>query len=247
MFDNGDVAIALADGAGSARFSHYGSSLAVRRVPELISKHFDEAFGDTQRKRLFTQRLVSQLQIDLRELAKLGLDLPDDERKKHNKPSRSELLLVPCELSDLACTALCVVVRGDCYVAFHVGDGVLGAEVDRRGSISLEALSVPDNGEFANETCFVTSRRAVESARLLTGRVTTSRATITGFILMSDGSEASLYNKRESCLAPACSKLLSACRAMEKELMHEQLEKTLANVIAKKTSDDCSIAMMASR
>lgn len=219
----------------------------MRRISKLISEHFDEAFGGKQQKELFKQRLVSQLQIDLGELAKLGLDLPDDERSKHNLPNRSELLLVPCEIKDLSCTALCVVVRGNRYVAFHVGDGVLGSEVNQRGKISLEVLSMPDNGEFANETCFVTSRRATESARLITGRIATSRFMVTGFLLMSDGPEAALYNKRESCLAPACSKLLSACRTMDKESMHEQLEKTLANVISKKTSDDCSIAMMAAQ
>lgn len=244
-FDNGDVAIALADGAGSAKFSHYGSSLVVRRISKLISEHFDEAFGGAQEKTLFKKRLISQLQIDLNELAKLGIDLPDSERDRHDAPSRSKLLLVPCDMADLACTALCVVVRGNRYIAVHVGDGVIGAEVSRRGKISLEILSMPDNGEFANETYFVTSRKALESSRLITGRIDNGRKQITGFILMSDGPEASLYNKRESSLAPACSKLLAACRKMSEDDMCAQLENTLKNVIAKKTSDDCSLALMA--
>ncbi len=246
-FDNGDIAIALADGAGSSRFSHYGSSLTANRVSRLISEHFEEAFGSYEARQVFKQRLVSQLQIDLYELSKLGIDLPDDEREKHSKPSRADLLLVPCELSDLSCTVLCVVVRGGRYIAFHVGDGVIGAEISRKGRARLKVLSKPDNGEFANETCFVTSRKAASTARLITGRISTARTLVTGFVLMSDGPEAALYNKRESQLVSACSKLLSACRVTEQSTMHAQLEKTLVNVIAKKTSDDCSLAMMALR
>lgn len=243
-FDNGDIAISLADGAGSSKYSHYGSSLVATRVSQLISDHFDEAFGNSAKKEVFKQRLIRQLQIDVSELTKLGINLTEDERNHHSLPSRDQQLLVPCKVSDLACTILCIVVRGNRFVAIHVGDGVMGIELTRYGNTILEVLSRPDNGEFANETYFVTSSSAIESARMVTGRINSATRNVTGFILMSDGPESALYNKREAALAPACSKLLAATRALEQDEMSFQLEKTLSGVIAKKTSDDCSLALM---
>lgn len=246
QLDDETVAISLADGAGSSRFSHYGASLIANRAPQLIADHFEEVFNGTGRTDDFIQRLICQLQIEIQSLAKLGIDPPDEERARHALPSRDESLLVPCDVSDLSCTVLCVVVKGNRYVAVHVGDGVIGLEsIAKADDKRLALISAPDNGEFANETHFVTSRSANETARLASGRIDNGRKRITGFILMSDGPEAALFNKRKSSLAGACSKLLEACRQLDSEEMQEQLEATLKNVIAKKTSDDCSLALMA--
>ena len=243
-FDNGCVAVTLSDGAGSSKYSHYGANLVSTRAATLISEHFEEAFGGSNRADQFKQRLIRHLQIDLCDLAKLGIDFPEDERARYNMPSRNHSLLVSCDVTDLSCTLLCVVVRGNRYVAIHVGDGVVGMEYLQRGKTKLSVISHPDNGEFANETYFITSGSAISTARIITGRINDSRKRITGFILMSDGPEAALYNKRENALAPACSKLLEANRQLDPEDMQEQLEATLMQVIARKTSDDCSLAMM---
>lgn len=245
QLDDETVAISLADGAGSARFSHYGASLVANRTPRLISDHFEEVFNGTGKTDEFIQRLVSQLQIEMQSLAKIGIDLPDEERARHGLPSRNESLLVQCDVSDLSCTMLCVVVKGNRYVAVHVGDGVIGLERMAANEKRLAVVSSPDNGEFANETHFITSRSALETARIVCGRIDDGRKRVSGFILMSDGPEAALFNKRKSSLAGACSKLLDACRELDSEDMREQLEATLKNVIAKKTSDDCSLALMA--
>lgn len=57
---------------------------------------------------------------------------------------------------------------------------------------TLKVASVPDNGEFANETTFVTSDKAAETMRLFKGRTAGQAA----FVLMSDGTEHSLYTNR---------------------------------------------------
>ncbi len=62
---------------------------------------------------------------------------------------------------------------------------------------------------------------------------------------MSDGPEASLYQKRAGMLAPACSKLIEACRSLPSDVMQVQLEATLRDVIVPRTHDDCSLVLMA--
>jgi hypothetical protein len=128
----------------------------------------------------------------------------------------------------------------------HLGDGVVGAEIEcYSGGKTLLVLSSPDNGEFANETHFVTSENAVNSIRLYRGYLTTPWRSFAGFILMSDGPESALFHKSSGNLAAACSKLLSACRELPAEEMQRQLTATLKHVISMKTGDDCSIAMLA--
>lgn len=243
QLDDITVVISLSDGAGSAKLSHYGSSLVATRAPKLIAEHFDEAFGGGFAE--FGQKLVGQLQIEIRSLAKIGIDPPDEERARLGLPSREKRLLVSCDIRDLSCTMLCVVVRGNRYIAAHVGDGVIGIEYETNGIRKLAVVSHPDNGEFANETRFVTSASAAETIRVSCGRIESERKRTTGFILMSDGPEASLYNKRNRSLGAACSKLLEASRQLDPVEMSGQLAVTLSDVIAKKTSDDCSIALMA--
>ena len=103
-------------------------------------------------------------------------------------------------------------------------------------------LSAPNNGEFSNETYFVTSDNAEEQMRVYRGLIEFGRQAITGFVLMSDGPENALYHNATRIMAPACSKLLRSCRALHENEMSLRLQETLENVIARKTNDDCSLA-----
>lgn len=244
-FDDGAYVIALSDGAGSSRFSEYGSSLAVERAAALVAEHFDEAFGGGIQQAAFKRKLISQLRLDIYQLASLGIDFPDDVRLSFDLPSREEQLLVPCRPRDLSCTLLVAAVKGNRYFVLHIGDGVVGVESAGPSGNKLAVLSYPDNGEFANETVFLTSGNAVEHARIFTGALRVGTRRITGFVLMSDGPEAALLDKRRRLLAPACGKLLAACRQLETARMHLGLEDALRRVISRKTSDDCSIALLA--
>lgn len=244
-FSNGVVAAALSDGAGSSAYSHYGAYLVIQKALELVWVHFSEAFGSQEAKALFVRRFIAVLQKDLSELADLGINLTGEEREKNSEPSREDVLLVPCELKELACTLLLAAVKKGRFLVLHVGDGVVGAEYEICGRSKLAVLSHPDNGEFANETCFVTSASAADKARLITGTLGGGYKRLKGFILMSDGPEAALYDKAKGTLAPACRKLFGAVRACEREEVQSKLETTIESVIQKKTADDCSIAIIA--
>ena len=65
------------------------------------------------------------------------------------------------------------------------------------------------------------------------------------FILMSDGSEQSLYNKRNKTLAPAVKRLMHRATLIDAAVLKPQLEQALSKVVAENTHDDCSVAILA--
>lgn len=241
--ENGVTVFALSDGAGSARYSHYGAYIATHRAMELVSGHFEEAFRCPHGSSEFKRNLVEALQRDLVKAAIVGINLSDEERILNNEPDRSEALLVQCGVRDLACTLLLVAIKGDRYIALHLGDGVVGADCKRFGRRRLMVISGPANGEYANETVFVTSSNAAQEIRIKVGRLSVGSREICGFILMSDGPEVALFNKKTKELAPSCVKLFDAGRCLDSDVMSEQLISTLKNAIQKKTADDCSLVV----
>lgn len=242
-YPNGVTVIALSDGAGSAAYSHYGAYIAVQRSMDLVAEHFAEAFGDEQNEQDFKHRLIALLQQDLNEAATVGINLTEEERVSNNEPSRTDALLIPCAVRKLACTLLMVAIKGNFYLAIHLGDGVIGAQIVDGRRDKLIVVSRPSNGEFANETVFLTSSTAEDAAFVVTGRLNKRQQHIVGFILMSDGPEMALYQKATESLAPSCTKLFNANRRLDSETMQEQLYATIKNVIQRKTGDDCSIAI----
>lgn len=205
--------IALADGAGSAKLSHYGASCVVESISDLFVHHFEDLYANED------GRLVK-----LAIMAKVLADIN----------SKAEEL--NCTPTDLASTMLAVAVNNERFIITHIGDGVIGY-LD--GEI-LKTASVPSNGEHANETYFVTSKDAVNKMRLFKG----SAKKIVGFVLMSDGTEQSLYNKKSNTLCPAVIKLMQRNIILNERAMCEQLDATFKNIIIARTHDDCSIALL---
>jgi len=142
-----------------------------------------------------------------------------------------------CESSQLASTLLAVAVKKGRFISIHIGDGIIGA----LGNTTIEVISEPDNGELANETKFVTSADAADYLRLYRGQA----KKYSGFILMSDGSGSSLYDKRERMLTQAITKLFYACKNEDSKTMCDLLSELLEEQLTKRTDDDCSIAIMA--
>jgi len=151
---------------------------------------------------------------------------------------------VGCEVLDLASTFLAVAASADRFVVAHIGDGVIGYV--KNGE--MKVASAPDNAEFANETTFVTSSTAASSLRLFRG----SLEAVSGFILMSDGASASLFDQRARTLAPACAKLISiVASAPARQSKNPEYKKRVKRVIDTQvrpaTKDDCAIGILASR
>lgn len=149
-----------------------------------------------------------------------------------------------CSLADLASTFLAVAVSADRFIVVHIGDGVIG--YIKHGDTRV--ISAPDNDEFANQTTFVTSPNAPSATRLSRG----SLDGVTGFIQMSDGASASLYDYRAKTLAPACAKLIESVGSVRNtQARNPEYRKRLRRLVDTRlrqaTKDDCSIGILARR
>ncbi len=93
-----------------------------------------------------------------------------------------------CTTKDLASTLMFVASDGEKAILFHVGDGVIILRCDNNYAV----VSKPYNGEYANETVFINSCNAVETAQADTIDLSQSFS----FFLMSDGPEPVFYSKK---------------------------------------------------
>lgn len=141
-----------------------------------------------------------------------------------------------CEVKDLASTLLAAAVKNGKYIILHIGDGVIGYV--KNGDLKI--ASHPENGEFINTTVFVTSKDALSTMKMMKGQLNG----ITGFALMSDGTEASLYNKRERSLVPALKKIMDMSQVMKLDCLQSEMERSFENVIKNSTNDDCSLIIL---
>lgn len=141
-----------------------------------------------------------------------------------------------CEKKDLASTLLVAAVCDGKYILIHIGDGVIGYLKESE----IKIASHPENGEFVNTTIFVTSSDALQAMKIMKGQL----GTINGFVLMSDGTETSLYSKKDKMLAPILKKLMILSQSMERECLEKEIRKSFENIIKQATTDDCSIAML---
>lgn len=210
--------LCLADGAGSASHSQFGAQAVVDEGCAVLVEHFAEYAASND---------GVHVKVDV--LGRLLAKMTAVAERQDVSPD------------DLASTFLCVAVSGDRFLGAHVGDGVVGYLKEG----DLKVISGPDNAEFANQTTFVTSARALESMRLFRG----SLDGVSGFILMSDGTGDSLYDPRTGDLAGACSKLIDAVAAapgrQSKNSEYKKRLRRLMNItIRNATKDDCSIGIL---
>ena len=141
-----------------------------------------------------------------------------------------------CEIKELASTLLFVAVKNDKFIISHIGDGVIGYLKNDE----MKIASLPEHGEFINTTVFVTSKDAIMAMKLIKGWV----EEIQGFVLMSDGTETSLYSKKERKFANVLKKIMQMSTIIPTDKVQEQLKQSFENVIINATTDDCSIAML---
>jgi hypothetical protein len=138
---------------------------------------------------------------------------------------------------DLSSTLLFIAIKNNKFIIGHIGDGVIGM-LDNKDN--LKTISKPDNGEFSNSTFFTTSIKYKERLRILKGTLKSA----VGFVLMSDGTEESLYNKKEESLSNTNKVIINWLRNNSEIDVEKALFSNLEQVISKQTNDDCSIGIM---
>jgi hypothetical protein len=154
----GLLAIALADGAGSAPMSETGAGLAVEEaLTSLENSPANQTPQDMEAWGVAMQQVFQTARARLlREAETVGL------------PANA-----------LATTLTCLIAAEDGLVFGQVGDGLL---IARTPQGDLYTLSQAQRGEYANETVFLTMEDALERVYLRAVELDLS-----GLALMSDG------------------------------------------------------------
>ena len=211
--ENGVTVACLADGAGSAMYSQEGAEAAVQQTCQFMCEHFDALYQSKTPMELKRAILFHAESAVIQRAQELG---------------------VPVQ--ELASTLLAVAVKGDQYLIFHLGDGVIAYQKDGKVLVA----STPWNGEFANSTVFITSPGALRHCKVFRG----VQPKLEGFCLMSDGCEAALYDKRHRRMSPALEILFQQTQLFETKAAGEMLDAAIRDVIAARSQDDCSLVLL---
>ncbi|RUR88600.1 hypothetical protein DSM107007_06680 [Nostoc sp. PCC 7120 = FACHB-418] len=156
----GNVLVAAAaDGAGSASQGKVGAMVAVETAIESLS------LRDITRDSLADDETVRSLLTEALLAAKKAVE--------------DEAVACQKQPQDLATTLIIAIASPEMVAAAQIGDGMAVAK-DHLGN--LLALTIPDNGEYINETTFLTSPGALETAQMRLWR-----ETIVNIGLLTDG------------------------------------------------------------
>lgn len=141
------------------------------------------------------------------------------------------------DIKELSSTLLFVVVKKNKFIVGHIGDGVIGV-LDKKDNVSV--LSHPNNGEYSNSTFFTTTESYPDRLRIIRGNIVDS----VGFILMSDGSDESLYDSRTKKIAPISAEIINWLNVGSSEEVSIAIQSNLNELIKQKTFDDCSLGIL---
>jgi hypothetical protein len=171
--------LAVADGAGSKKFSQYGSKIAVEQMIKILSSNFREVLQRMEKVgKKKTQ--FDQDQLFIKEWFQKTIVSEMDTFAKSNQFT----------VNDMGCTLLFVAFNENHYVAGHIGDGLIASIHGVPGQEYTKLISEPE-GE-ANETFFVTMAKLAPHFRISSG----SMDQIRGFFVTTDGLQDRIYQKK---------------------------------------------------
>ena len=223
---NGVYVASLCDGAGSKTNSHLGAEIVSKEIANYVSEHFIDMEMALETKGL-SPMLAAKKQEALRK------EIVDFLLKKL---SNYALQNDGVEIEDLSCTMMFVAIHENRYIAGHIGDGVIGMLKNDYGTQKLLVLSNPENGSSPNITFFVNDKNSDKHLRLYFG----DSNSIAGFILMSDGPEEALFNRRDG-LSDNCSILFQAFERTSDDEYGQFLNDILEKKISDVSYDDLSL------
>lgn len=199
------VVAAVCDGAGSASHSDVGAQHVASNVVASIARH-PQLAGDP---------------------AEIAVDVVRSIVETAIIEAREQLAVIAASqrlaLSDHACTLVGVLAdaRGGWF--FHVGDGVAACEFGQAEGPA--AVSLPANGEYANETWFVTGSNWRQQLRLMR-----FEGDVQALVLMSDGVQPfAMTRDGEALFQPFIAPVLRYLRGVEVEHGSQALHATLAD------------------
>lgn len=208
--------LSLADGAGSAKHSDIGAEITIFEINQQISTLFDDLYrvADEDAKDYLSQIISESL--------------------------KRESVVREIEFEDLSSTLMFVAVDNSRYLAGHIGDGIMGSLCSNGVETTVKVFSHPAKGEYHNSTFFTTDKNLPNHFRIYKGTI----ADIKGFILMSDGAEESLFDRREQQFAPAVNKFFDWLNDYSEVEVNQALSRSIEEKICLKTTDDCSVGIL---
>ena len=216
--------IAVSDGAGSAKYSQLGSQAACTAAVESLNRQLRRNPYIAIKEHL----LRSALQRAVRNARQSVIHTA--RHSGATSPSTA--------VRDYACTIILAVWSGKFVGIAHVGDGCVVAGDGRKWKL----LSAPDNGEFANETCFLTDPRNLPRVRVI------SDSGINCLAVITDGLEDVALSLGETPFERFWTPLYKALDRNLEAPVDSLLESLLRRVgQASKASDDCTIAVFTRR
>ena len=207
--------VCLADGAGSAKFARLGATEIVNSTIQYIETNFVDLFE--QDEAALSKMIIENCVASIKSL--------------HEKEE--------CfSIKDYSATLLVVAINGNKCICAHVGDGIIGV----KKANGFEILSHPWNGEYKNETVFVTSETAFRTIDVKKFNLESE----IGFFVMSDGTQNSFYSSKERKLisVKGLSQLFEFASANSMEDTNAFLDYNLFHLISQNTSDDCSFGLI---
>ena len=221
------AAIFVADGAGSARFSQFGSKAVVEGLGEftnsmesihqqILDQEQRLNWNESNEGKEYAYRFIKSAIETLRELSK-------------NKE---------CLVDDLKCTLLMAVLGKHYLFWLKVGDGFIVVEKDNK----LELLGSLGKGEFANQTTFLSDRLKDEA--IYYGFLPVQN--VTGIAAFTDGAAETLVSMDGSKIAGALGNFFAQTRggSFDNDSLLEFLEDETVWA-SPKGLDDRGIALLA--
>ncbi len=217
LLDDGTLLLAVADGAGSARCSGEGASAAaVSAVASLANSLAKGAAKDADAWHIVLKAALAKAQQSIEDLAD-GADAAP---------------------SDFATTLLLAAVTPRHVASLQVGDGAIVIRSDGL----LHVLPSAPGGEYINETTFITSSGAMESASVFVG-VSTN---VDGVAMFSDGVQfLAIEYSTGTAHAPFFDPIFAFAR--EEDAIPNELEAMLSSDRVNQLTDDDKTLVVAVR
>lgn len=215
LSENGVVVIALADGAGSKKYTHsaQGAECVTKTIAKFFCNNFDKFYEKED-----TNELCSVIMAVCQRALKVKADEIDVD-----------------DIIKMSSTLLVVAVKDNKMIACHIGDGVIG----RLTSKGTEVISAPDNGEFASTTYFITNPHANEHIHIIKDKIDD----VISYFLMSDGTQEYVYDEVNKCFHDAARKMaLFPYNSNGQEKLEQTIIEYMID--ADPSSDDCSFICM---
>lgn len=213
------LVVAAADGAGSACLGKIGAMVATETAIENISiKKFSRQSLEED------DAVVRSLLLSAMLAAKEAVE--EEAVACNQKPS------------DLACTLIIVIATPELVAVAQIGDGMAVAK-DSTGN--LIAITIPSNGEYINETIFLTSPSSLDTVQ-----VNVQHQPIVNVGVLTDGLQMLAMNMAVGAPhKPFFFPLFDfVANAEDKTIAKEQLVKFLRSErITQRTDDDLTLVL----